>query len=51
MGRNLPGYAELDQGKREREESQRSAYQKFYDDIEPTADESGAAKDSSAEGQ
>ncbi len=29
MGRNLPGYAELDQRKREREESQRSAYQKL----------------------
>ena len=29
MGRNLPGYAELDQRKRELEESQRSAYQKL----------------------
>ncbi len=29
MGRNLPGYAELDQMEREREESQRSAYQKL----------------------
>ena len=29
MGRNLAGYAKLDQRKREREESQRSAYQKL----------------------
>ncbi len=29
MGRNLPGYAELDQKKREKAESQRSAYQKL----------------------